>query len=212
MISSCLMWMQARLPDQPCAELEAKAGSMKCVERIPEYMDGLVLVSLLRARHIDAQLFDENFVRQNWFEILAFGGFRIMVPASNLQAARENLAEFRGGALLVDDDEMDRSICPACDARAGRFDHRQRRWVFLACLVHQVVLALLLMFMVDGWIPYFVLISSFSLATLIPCLLRYVVNNRLRCAQCSHAWRELPRLSFSQQQRDAEAALATAGS
>jgi hypothetical protein len=206
------MWMQARLPDLACAELQVEADCMKCVERIPEYMDGLVFVSLLRARHFDAQLFDENFVRQNWFEILAFGGFRIMVPAPNLQAARETLAEFRAGALQIDEDEMDRSICPACNARVGGFDHRQRRWVFLAYLVHQLVLALLLIFMVDAWIPYFVLMSTFSLATLMPCLRRYVVNNRLRCAQCGHAWRELPQLPFSQQQRDAEVALATAGS
>lgn len=182
-------------------------SALGCVERTFEYMDGLVFVAMLRARNIEAHLFDENFVRQDWFYILVYGGFRIMVPSKDLQIAQETLAEFRCGVLLCDEDEMSWPACPACHAHGGEFDPRPRRWVFLAYIVGQIVLAALLL-LDSGWIPYFVLNSVFSLATLMPCLLRLSVNNRLRCSECAHAWRELPLVPFAQQQRNAENALA----
>ncbi|MBL0165036.1 MAG: hypothetical protein IPP82_15680 [Xanthomonadales bacterium] len=184
---------------------------MRCVERTLEYMDGLVFVALLRGRNIEAHLFDENFVRQNWFYTLVYGGFRVMVPAPDLQIARETLVEFRSGAMRCDEDEMDRPKCPACRAHSSEFDHRQRRRVFLAYFVCSLVLALLMEFLSDPLIPYLALSSLLWLAMSMPWLLRYVVNNRLRCGECAHAWRELPRVPFAQQQRDAEEALAMQG-
>ncbi len=184
---------------------------MRCVERTLDYMDGLVFVALLRGTGIQAHLFDENFVRQNWFEILAYGGFRIMVPAQDLQTAREILAEFRRGALQLDESEVGRPRCPACHAYSCEFDHRQRRWVFLAALVYLLVQSLLSIFLVGGWILYLVLTSAFLLVTSMPFLLRFVVNNRLRCVECAHAWRDLPRVPFGRQQRETEEALTVQG-
>lgn len=180
---------------------------MRCVERTLEYMDGLVFVALFRARSIDAVLFDENFVRLNWFEVLAYGGFRIMVPTQDLQAAREILIEFRSGALERDEEEMDRSTCPACHAHSGEFDNRQRRWIFVAYLAFGLATDFLSLLLDDSVVPYFVFTSAFMVATSIPCLLRFVANNRLRCSQCAHAWHEWPRVPFAQQQRDSENAL-----
>ncbi|MBK7209224.1 MAG: hypothetical protein IPH99_02495 [Xanthomonadales bacterium] len=184
---------------------------MRCVERTFEYMDGLVFVCLLRSRQIDAQLFDENIVRQNWFHILVYGGFRVMVPAHDLQAAGEVLVEFRSGVLRCDDDEMDRPTCPACHAQSGEFDHRQRRWVFHAGIVLWLAPGLVAEFLRDPLIPFFFLSSAFWLAMSMPWLLRFIVHNRLRCAECAHAWRDLPRVPFGRQQRDAEEALTVQG-
>ena len=180
---------------------------MRCVERVPEYMDGLLLVALLRAREIDAQLFDENFVRQDWFKILAYGGFRVMVPARDWQDAQRTLVEFRSGALHYAEDEMDRPICPACHAYSGEFDHRQRRWVFLAYFINALVLSLCVIFLAEPLIVFFALTCVFWLAMMMPGLLRFIVNNRLRCSFCSHAWREPPLMPFSRQQQAAENAL-----
>lgn len=177
---------------------------MRCVERSYEYLDGLTLVALLRANDVDAQLFDENFVRQNWFKILAYGGFRIMLPAQDWQHAQQILVEFRSGALQYAGDEMARPACPACYTHSGEFDHRQRRWVFLAYFIHSLVLSLLMIFLVEPLIVYFALTSFFWLAMMMPSLLRFIVNNRLRCSKCNHAWREPPLMSFAQQQQAAE--------
>ena len=181
---------------------------MQCVERTLDYMDGLVCMALLRARNIDAHLFDQNFVRQNWLEILAYGGFRIMVRGQDLHVAQGVLADYRRGALQSAEAEEDRPTCPACDAHAGEFDPRQRRWVFVAYFVNGLVLGMSAMFLDDPLIPYLVFSCAFWLVMMMTHLLRFIVNDRLQCARCHHAWRELPRTPFFQQQRQAEIALA----
>jgi hypothetical protein len=193
-----------RFPVQPCAEIDM---DMRCVERTPEYLDSLVLLALLHSRQIDAKLFDENIARQNWFEILAYGGFRIMVPSPDLPLARETLVEYRSGILQRTDEETGLSTCPACHAQSGEFDHRQRRWVFLGCFVNGLVLIALAIFREEPLVPYLVFSCVFWLLLMMPWLLRYVINNRLRCSRCRHAWRESPRTPFAQQQLDVESAL-----
>ncbi|MEZ5462129.1 hypothetical protein [Dokdonella sp.] len=180
--------------------------SIRCVDWTPDYLDGLVLVALLRSRDIDAQLFDENFVRQDWFRILAYGGFRIAVPALDLQSSREVLTDYRRGALQLPDEELHGPSCPACHDSSAGFDHRQRRWIFLAFLFVCTAQTISILAF-DTPAPYLILQIVISLAMMMPWLVRYVVNNRMRCPQCLHAWRELPRIPFARQQKDADIAL-----
>jgi hypothetical protein len=131
-----------------------------------------------------------------------------MVPGRDLVLARDLLAEYRSGTLQSDEGRTNLPICPGCHAPSGNFDLRQRRWVILAFLVIGLVLALLLTVLDAPLIPYFVLSYAFWLVLMMPHLLRHVVNNRLQCGQCHHAWRELPQAPFSEQQRQTENASA----
>lgn len=186
--------------------------SMRCVDWTPDHLHGLILVALLHSWGIDARLFDENFVRQNWLKTLAYGGFRIVVPAKDLQSSREILADCRRGALQSPDEESERADCPACHSRSVGFDHRQRRWIFLAYLTICILQAVLLIADTDRVDLYLGLELLVVLAKMMPWLLRYIVNNRLRCSDCLHAWRELPRTPFARQQQEAELASAATSS
>ena len=68
-----------------------------------DLLDAHVLTALLREHGIEAWLFDADFVRQNWFAAIAYGGYRIMVREQDAAAARELLQEQRSGQLALPD-------------------------------------------------------------------------------------------------------------
>ena len=155
---------------------------MRCVECTFEYLDGLALVALLRANDLDAHLFNENFVRQDWLYILAYGGFRVMVPASQLDLARSICDAFRAGALALTHGECERPGCPRCGASSSEWNSRPRDWfrVAMICL---------------GPIG------------LLPLIFGFDITHKYRCQTCSHRWLERPVTSFGELQARADAAL-----
>lgn len=61
--------------------------ALVAVDWAADHPDGLVMVPLLQSEGIDAFLHNENFVRQDWLNILAYGGFRVLVRAPDSAAA-----------------------------------------------------------------------------------------------------------------------------
>lgn len=166
--------------------MDTPPPALTCVDWSADHLDGLVVVALLRSEGIEAFLPDENLVRQDWFYILAYGGFRILVPSADAARARELLAAFRSGELALDESEVEVPQCPHCAHRASTIDPRPRRWAFGFILVARLVFA-----------PLFLL-------TLFPNLLRRFVQRRHRCPACGAAWQSPPLPSFSRLQQDAQ--------
>lgn len=180
---------------------------MRCVERTFEYLDGLALVALLRANDLDAQLFDENFVRQNWFEIIVYGGFRVVVPDHELESALQLRDSWRRGELSLSADECEEPTCPACYTPSGQTDLTPRRRVFAIYLLAYFFLAFQLAFAIESPWLLFASMLLFSILLLFPNLLRHFVVGRYRCSSCGHAWKASPDLPFFEQQRQTEAVL-----
>lgn len=155
---------------------------MRCVERTYEYLDGLALVALLQANDLDAHLFDEHFVRQDWFSIIFYGGFRLMVPAEQLSAARELIEAFRQGALALNDNVDDMPACPLCCNTFSHWNDRPRDWIRFAQFLFWPI-------------------------ALLPLIFRYDFTHRYRCESCGHHWLERPTTSFAELQAQAETAL-----
>ncbi|HOX71223.1 MAG: hypothetical protein WAS23_07320 [Dokdonella sp.] len=155
---------------------------MRCVERTCDYLDGLALVALLRANDLDAHLFDENFVRLDWLQIFAYGGFRVMVPLSQLEMASGLAEAYRTGALRFAEEECDHSCCPQCSGLETEWNPRPRDWVRFVLFLFG---------------PLGLLSLVFGLG----------FTHRLRCRTCHHRWRERPVASFGELQSRAEGAL-----
>lgn len=179
---------------------------MRCVERTFEYLDGLALVALLRANALDAHLFDENFVRQDWFYIIFYGGFRVVVPSSQLDQAIDIRDRFRNGAFDLPAEDCDIPQCPNCGERSGEPDPNPRRTLFLIYIFFFVFSGFLLASeYAIGF--YVVLWMGVHTVMLIPPLFRYLIIGRYRCRTCQATWRETPDKPFCVQQREAERAL-----
>lgn len=154
---------------------------MQCIERTYEYLDGLILVELLKANGLDAYLFDENLVRLDWSAVLAYGGFRITVPNQHAETARELADAYRQGQLMIVEDECALFECPRCSSLLTEWNPRPRDWVRFG----------------------FFMLLPFGL---IPLLLGYDFTHRFRCQSCHHRWRERPVATFADLQAKAEAA------
>ena len=183
---------------------------MRCVERTYEYLDGLALVALLRANDLDAHLFDENFVRQDWFYIMVYGGFRVMVPANEIDSALQLRDAYHRGELSLKQDECEDPTCPSCDRPSGETDLVPRRRVFAAFFLGYFLIGLQVALAIGNAGLFVASTLIFSLPLLLPNLLRHWVIGRYRCSLCGHAWKALPDHSFFEQQlRADEAVIAT---
>ena len=188
-------------------DLPRTGPAFVAVDWAAEYLDGLVIVALLQSEGIDAFLHNENFVRQDWFYVLAYGGFRVLVTARDADGAIALLSAYRAGDLAVDDAIVDHPSCPGCTNGCGESDPSPRRQVFAAFLLVEATAFALMFFnptlpMLVGTIV--VLLALPDLAALAPCVLRWHVLRRYRCRECAVRWRApaLPR--FGQLQHDAQ--------
>jgi hypothetical protein len=171
-----------------------------------DLLDAHVLTALLREHGIDAWLFDADLVRQDWFKMIAYGGYRIMVRAEDYAAARELLHEQRAGNFALTNDT--REPCPRCSSDSAIEDPQPRRNVFLAMIV--MLIASSFAFLLR-WHPspqQFVGVMALQIvlyATLPWLMMRYF-KWRQRCTHCGHRWREPPRHSYAELARMAESA------
>ena len=183
---------------------------MRCVERAYEYLDGLALVALLRANDLDAQLFDENFVRQDWFYIMAYGGFRVMVPTTELDTALPLRDAYHREELSLKEDKCEDPTCTSCDSPSGETDLFPRRRVFAALFLGYFLIGLQVAVAIGNAGLFVATTLIFSLLLLLPNLLPHWVIGRYRCSLCGYAWKALPDHSFfAQQLRADEAVVAT---
>lgn len=163
-----------------------------------DFGEAQVLVGMLQANAIAAEVFDADLIRMDWFYTMVYGGYRIMVPAADLARARELLAEFRSGAASLPEDELDRPACPHCGSRKVQVDPQPRRLVFLAVIL-------------GAGLPLFVFPDSpiaWALAmafAFVPVALWRWLGSRYRCTACRQRF-AVPRRSYRELAAAVEAA------
>ena len=182
-------------------------GPMKCVDWSPDHLDGLIVIALLRANGLDAVLFGENFVRQDWFQILAYDGFRTMVPGHQVADARILVDAYRDGSLELPAAEIDRPACPDCGHVGTEPDPSPRRWLMLAYVVCIVGISFAPVLAWSGHMFEFVLVFLLTITAAMPGFIRSLVIGRYRCTDCRACWRERAGQPFFRQQRESDAAL-----
>jgi Putative prokaryotic signal transducing protein len=170
-----------------------------------DLLEAHIIVARLREDGIDARVFDADFVRQDWFKMLVYGGFRIMVPAESAASARQTLQDYQQGALTLAD-EGDRLPCQNCQTAGASDDPQPRRNVFLAIIVLSVIDSILLL----AWSPssldlFLLVIAQIALCLCAPWLILRYFKWRMRCQQCGHRWREPPRYRYADLAATAEA-------
>ena len=154
-----------------------------------DYAEAHIVVAMLRANDVDAHVFDRNMVRQDWFQTLAFGGYRVMVADADVERTTALLEDYRAGRLALDDSITDQPACPCC-GMPGREDAGPRRWVF-ALLISADLIAvagLLLVGNSSGRVPSTIVCTSLSGTLMAVALMRYL-KNRYRCTVCGARWR-----------------------
>ena len=153
-----------------------------------DFGEAHVVEAMLRAHGLYALVFDAGIVRQDWFKTLAFGGYRVMVPSSQLAAAQPLLTDYVSGAMALADDDRDAPPCPRCCAHAVADDPRPRRVVFGALLAAEVAPIPLLSS------PFMLLIAG--LLPLLPLAAAPLLGSRHRCENCGAAF-ATPRRSYA---------------
>jgi len=97
-----------------------------------------IVAGLLRAEGIDAFVFDAGIVRQNWTAALAYGGYRVMVAAPQVEQGRQLLMAWRQGEYALPDDTADALHCPVCAGTDVQPDQRRRGWSFVIVYLFRV--------------------------------------------------------------------------
>lgn len=146
-----------------------------------DYGDAGVVTALLRAHDVHAFVFDAGMTQLDWFKSLAFGGYRVTVPAAQSAAARELLDGYRDGALAVPDAETDVPPCPRCAGTGIASDPRPRRAVFALLIAVQIVPIELAFPAAWAWIAGFAL-------QFLPLAAAPLLGSRYRCAACGNAF------------------------
>jgi hypothetical protein len=111
------------------------------VTRIPSLVEAQIAVGALRSGGIEAQVFDANFGAMESPVIESLGGFRIMVPESQVASAKELLALLRASPGLGEPDENG----PWTASLAQSSRHRTRGLRMVAGIVVTLVAAIFLL-------------------------------------------------------------------
>ena len=170
---------------------------MRRIHTTYDLLEAHALVAMLREHDIETWLFDADFVRQDWFKMIAYGGYRILVRDETVADALRVLGEYRNGQLALVEEQ--RTICPECAHSSGSDDPQPRRNVFLA----MIVLGFCGPFALLLWKPstLALLVAGAVLIIAYISLPWFVVRYfkwRLRCEDCGHRWREAPRYRYAE--------------
>jgi hypothetical protein len=167
-------------------------------------LEAHALTAMLRAHDVEAWLFDADFVRQDWFKMIAYGGYRILVREESVVEAAQLLRDYRNGQLALAQES--RAICPSCAHAAGSDDPQPRRNVFLAT----VLLGFCGPFVLALWKPSTAVLLCSCVALIVayitlPWLVMRYFKWRLCCEDCGYRWRERPRHSYAELAKQAAA-------
>lgn len=155
-----------------------------------DFAEAHLVVAMLRANDLDAHVFDRNMVRQDWFQTLAFGGYRVMVADAGVERAKALLEDYRAGRLALDDTTTDRPACPRCGS-PGREDPGPRRVIFALILGGELMSFAIVMLVgrvFEGALPFAVGIYIVG-GLLVPIALSRFLKSRYRCTACRKRWR-----------------------
>src|SRR5262249_25032029 len=98
-----------------------------------DLLEAHIVAALLREHGIEAWAFDVDFVRLNWFEMQAFGGFRVVASDASVGDAAALVQEYRNGNLSIAQGAAE--VCPHCGTAAPMENPQPRRNVFIAFIV-----------------------------------------------------------------------------
>lgn len=99
---------------------------MHCVHRSFDHTEAEIVAGLLRAEGCTAHVFENGLSRLRWYEVIAFGGARVMVDDADLDPAIEVLARWREGDYCLEDDDR----CPRCNSSDIEENPNYRGWSF----------------------------------------------------------------------------------
>ena len=169
-----------------------------------DLLDAHIVAQMLRHEGIDAWVFDDNIVRQNWLQAIAYGGYRVMTRTDDLAAAQKLVGDYAAGerSLAADDPEPNR--CPGCNACATQDDAAARRGLFLWFFLCFLGLPAIPIFALASYASSLNLIDAagaaalsiavfFLLAALLPPI--YAARTlkwRYRCDNCGQRWQAPP--------------------
>ena len=166
---------------------------MRRVHTTFDLLEAHIMTGLLRAQGVEAHAFDVGMVRQDWFRMIAFGGFRIVVSDPAVDDAIAVLGRYANGDFALADADQDR--CPRCGAFSVLHDPQPRRNVFLAMF-------LLPLFELVTW-SWFGKFSAEAIAALfalqvvayltLPWFVVHYFKWRMRCLDCDLRWRRTPK-------------------
>lgn len=92
-----------------------------------DLLEAHIVADFLRAHDVDAQVFDADFVRQDWLASLAYGGFRVVVADEECSAARKLIEEWRANAFALESEREAALACPRCGSQDAVEDPTPRR-------------------------------------------------------------------------------------
>ncbi|MBD8882238.1 DUF2007 domain-containing protein [Rhodanobacter sp. 7MK24] len=99
---------------------------MRCVHRSYDHAEAEIVAGLLREEGCIAFVFENGLSRLKWYQVIAFGGFLVMVPDACLVQARDVLDHWRRGDYRLDCDDC----CPRCQSTDIEGNPNYRGWAF----------------------------------------------------------------------------------
>lgn len=92
-----------------------------------DLLEAHLVAGFLRARGIDATVFDADFVRQDWLAALAYGGYRVVTDDADAVEARRLIDHRRANDFALEEAESDAPACPRCGSHDVVEDAAWRR-------------------------------------------------------------------------------------
>lgn len=162
--------------------------SLRRVDTTFDMIEGHIVVGLLRSEGIAAYLFDADFVRQDWFKAIAYGGYRVLVPDGETQAAREHIRDYRESKPALSD--PDDTPCPSCSSADYRDDPRPRRWVFAIYFAQQLIVLACLLIVATAEQGVVIALVTIPVDVALACFAIVYMKRRYLCNHCGHRWRD----------------------
>ena len=102
---------------------------MLCVYRSFDYAEATIIADLLMVEGCAAHCFENGLSRINWPYVIAYGGFRVVVPDGDVRLAVDILARWRAGDYGIE--ASDDPACPRCSSTDTEANPNYRGWAFV---------------------------------------------------------------------------------
>ncbi len=105
---------------------------MRCVHRSFDHTEAEIVAGLLREEGCTAFVFENGLSRLKWFQVIAFGGFVVMVPDACHAQARDVIDCWWRGEYRIGSDDR----CPRCQSSDMEENPNYRGWAyFFGCFL-----------------------------------------------------------------------------
>jgi hypothetical protein len=170
--------------------------SLRRVDTTFDLPEAHIVVGLLRSEGIDAHVFDADFVRQDWFRAIAYGGYRILVADEDVPVAIERIRVYREAKPALSDAAD--APCPLCSSCTYRDDPRPRRWVFALYILPSLIEVPIILFGHPSEVQqFFWFVIDFAVYVMLALLAIAYLKRRYVCDNCGHRWRDSHRHTYS---------------